>query len=63
LARVCRTAAAYRLYALPGTEPPKPGLVRGGAAAIEVEVWEMPVEQFRLLRRAIPRRSASERSS
>ena len=46
LARVCRTAAAYRLYALSGTEPPKPGLVRGGAAAIEVEVWEMPVEQF-----------------
>jgi allophanate hydrolase len=46
LARVCRTAAAYRLHALSGTEPPKPGLVRGGAAAIEVEVWEMPVEQF-----------------
>jgi allophanate hydrolase len=46
LARVCRTAAAYRLHALSGTEPPKPGLVRGGTAAIEVEVWEMPVEQF-----------------
>src|SRR5258706_581511 len=46
LARACRTAPAYGLYALSGTEPPKPGLVRGGAAAIEVEVWEMPVEQF-----------------
>ena len=46
LARACRTAPAYRLYALSGTEPPKPGLVHSGAATIEVEVWEMPVEQF-----------------
>jgi len=54
LARACRTAPAYRLYALSGTEPPKPGLVRGGAAAIEVEVWEMPVEQFGSFVAAIP---------
>jgi allophanate hydrolase len=42
-----RTAPAYRLYALPGTTPPKPGLarVRGEAGArIEVEVYEMPQE-------------------
>jgi len=26
--RACRTAAHYRLYALPRTDPPKPGLVR-----------------------------------
>jgi allophanate hydrolase len=46
-----RTAPAYRLFALPGTQPPKPGLVRVGAGeaegghAIEVEVYEMPTDQ------------------
>lgn len=41
-----RTAPRYRLYALPGTVPPRPGLVRvaEGGAAIEVEVWDMPEE-------------------
>ena len=46
----CRTAPHYRLFALPDTTPPKPGLARvvAGAdgadsgAAIEVEVYEMP---------------------
>jgi allophanate hydrolase len=39
-----RTAAAYRLYALPGTVPPKPGLarVRDGGVMIDVEVYDMP---------------------
>jgi allophanate hydrolase len=42
-----RTAPLYRLHALPGTTPPKPGLVRvrngdGNGAAIAVEVWEVP---------------------
>ncbi len=39
------TAALYRLYALPGTVPPKPGMVRvaDGGAAIAVEVWDMPL--------------------
>jgi allophanate hydrolase len=38
-----RTAEGYRLYALSGTTPPKPGLVFDGTGpgAIEVEVWEM----------------------
>jgi allophanate hydrolase len=38
------TAARYRLHALPGTVPPKPGLVRDDAAghAIALEVWAMP---------------------
>jgi allophanate hydrolase len=43
-----RTAADYRLFALPDTTPPKPGLARADAAhagfAIEVEVYEMPLE-------------------
>ena len=43
------TAPAYRLHALPGTVPPKPGLARvapGEAGhAIEVEVYEMPLDR------------------
>ena len=48
LVRSCRTAPAYRLYALAGTTPAKPGLVHVGAggAAIEVEVWELSHEEF-----------------
>jgi len=42
------TAPAYRLYALPGTVPPKPGLARVGEGAagvtIEVEVYDMPAD-------------------
>ncbi|MCD2512403.1 allophanate hydrolase [Comamonas endophytica] len=42
-----QTSADYRLYALQGTVPPKPGLSRGeGGAAIAVEVWEMPLAHF-----------------
>lgn len=38
------TAPCYRLYALPGGPPARPGLVRqpAGGAAIEVEVWRLP---------------------
>jgi allophanate hydrolase len=38
------TAARYRLHALPGTVPPKPGLVRDEVQgrAIALEVWAMP---------------------
>ena len=31
LVRTTRTASCYRLYSLAGTEPPKPGMVRGTA--------------------------------
>ena len=44
-----RTAPGYRLYLLPGTTPPKPGLARSAdpaGAAIEVELWRMPVERY-----------------
>lgn len=42
------TASSYRLYALPNTAPPKPGLkrVNTNGAAIAVEVWDMPVSQL-----------------
>ena len=41
------TADNYRLFALPNTTPPKPGLVRGNdGAEIAVELWDMPVDEF-----------------
>lgn len=41
------TADTYRLYALPGTVPPKPGLARADSGrAIIVELWDMPVARF-----------------
>lgn len=41
------TAPRYRLFVLPGTEPPKPGLVPSiDGRAIEVEVWSMPVARY-----------------
>lgn len=47
LLETTHTSADYRLYALQGTVPPKPGLARSeGGAAIAVEVWEMPLAHF-----------------
>lgn len=47
---LCRThtAAHYRLYALPGGPPARPGLVRvaSGGVSVEVEVWAVPVARF-----------------
>ncbi|NMZ68433.1 allophanate hydrolase [Pseudomonas peli] len=42
------SAATYRLYALPGTMPPKPGLARvtEDGAAIIVELWDIPQARF-----------------
>jgi allophanate hydrolase len=42
------TAPHYRLYALHGTIPPKPGLARVAqdGKAIEIEVWELPLRNF-----------------
>jgi allophanate hydrolase len=39
-----RTAPCYRLYALPGGPPARPGLVRtaSGGAAIALEIWALP---------------------
>ena len=48
LVQTCRTAGVYRMYALRGTVPEKPGLthVGPGGAPIEVEVWELGEEAF-----------------
>ncbi|HTQ06430.1 MAG TPA: allophanate hydrolase [Polyangiaceae bacterium] len=49
LVRSVRTAPDYRLFALAGTTPPKPGLVRTPGHAgpgIELEVWSLTLEAF-----------------
>lgn len=48
LVEATSTAASYRLFALPATTPPKPGLKRQrqGGAAIALEVWGMPQEHI-----------------
>ena len=49
LAKTTTTLPGYRLYALSGTVPPKPGLVRDESfegPGIEVEVWSVPENEF-----------------
>ncbi len=49
LLEAARTDADYRLYALAGTVPPKPGLIHQpgfGGPGIEVEVWALPPAAF-----------------
>ena len=47
LLRATTTSLRYRLHALPGTVPPKPGLQRStaGGTAIALEVWSVPVAE------------------
>ncbi len=57
LLKSCRTATDYRLYALAGSVPPKPGLIRDRnfrGLGIEVEVWEMSEDRFGGFVAAIP---------
>ena len=47
LVQATRTAPRYRLYALPGEPPARPGMVRDETGkGIEVEVWELPTSAF-----------------
>ena len=51
------TAPHYRLYALSGTKPAKPGLLRvknGAGASIEVEVWALSESAFGRFVAAVP---------
>lgn len=55
--RATRTAETYRLHALAGTRPPKPGLIRSSGddgAMIEVEVWQLTPDAFGRFVAAIP---------
>jgi allophanate hydrolase len=51
-----KTAPHYRLYALPGGPPHRPGLVRAGenGGAIELEVWSLPAAAVGAFLRKIP---------
>ncbi|MDQ0559087.1 allophanate hydrolase [Rhizobium mesoamericanum] len=52
-----RTEGSYRLFALNGTIPPKPGLVRDPDFAgdgVEVEVWALPPAAFARFVQSIP---------
>jgi allophanate hydrolase len=47
--RAAATTPDYRLYALPDTAPPKPGLLRvadGEGASIATEVWSLDAAAF-----------------
>jgi allophanate hydrolase len=56
LLQATRTAPHYRLHALPGSTPPKPGLQRvtQEGAAIEVELWSMPLAHWGSFLAGIP---------
>jgi len=50
-----RTASRYRLFALAGGPPYRPGIVRdAGGAAIDIEVWRMPLPQIGSFLAGIP---------
>ena len=57
--RAVTTARCYRLWALAGMAPPRPGLTRvaaddPSAGSIEAEVWALPFEAFARLTAGIP---------
>lgn len=56
LVEATRTAPCYRLYALAGGPPFRPGLVRdeGNGAGIEVEVWRLPLAALGSFMAGIP---------
>jgi allophanate hydrolase len=56
LVQAATTAPSYRLFALPGGPPQRPGLirVRQDGAHIQLEVWALPTEQVGSFIAAIP---------
>ena len=55
--RAAKTEACYRLFALPGGPPARPGLLRiaaGTGTGIAVEVWAIPSERIGALLASIP---------
>ena len=55
--RTAWTSSDYRLYALAGTVPPKPGMIRvadGEGTQIEVEIWRLTPSAFGSFVAAIP---------
>nr|WP_255533737.1 allophanate hydrolase [Polynucleobacter sp. es-MAR-4] len=56
LIKSCKSARSYRLFALPNTTPPKPGLVKSksNGVAIDIEVYAMPASEVGSFLRLIP---------
>jgi allophanate hydrolase len=57
LLETARTAPDYRLFALAGMQPPRPGLLRctaGTGSGIEIEIWSMPAESYGRFIGAVP---------
>ena len=56
LIKACKTTESYRLYALAGGPPYRPGLIKvnENGVAIDVEVWRMPLENFGSFMLGIP---------
>jgi allophanate hydrolase len=57
LINVTKTTPRYRFYALQGGAVQRPGLIRdeNAGSAIDVEVWELPIEEFGSLVSMIPK--------
>ena len=57
LLKAASTAPDYKLYALKGTTPPKPGMLRveaGAGSSIELELWALSPASFGVFVAAIP---------
>lgn len=56
LIKACKSSKSYKLFALPNTTPPKPGLVKAktNGAAIDLEVYEMPMAEVGSFLNLIP---------
>lgn len=53
--KAARTVPDYRLYALAGGPPHRPGLMRDeGGASIELEIWALPLRNFGSFMKGIP---------
>jgi hypothetical protein len=53
---VTTTTSEYQLFALNGFTPPRPGLLRvlENGAAIALEVWQLPIENYGKLVASVP---------
>ena len=51
-----KTADKYKLYALNGFNPARPGLLRvkDDGASIELEIWKLPIEKYGMFVAGVP---------
>lgn len=54
--KAAKTAGSYKLFSLPGGPPTRPGLIyTADGAAIDIEIWALPVNNFGEFIRGVPR--------